>query len=677
MNHRKPVIDLTDVYKIYRMGGTEVEASAGINLKVYAGEFIVIMGPSGSGKSTVMNIIGCLDRPTRGSYLLDGKEVSKLGDDDLAYVRNQKLGFVFQKFHLLAGSSAGENVQLPMIYAGVKTADRLNIARKSLTKVGLADRINHMPNELSGGQMQRVAIARALVNKPPILLADEPTGNLDSRSGDEIMALFQELHRQGTTIVLITHNPEVAKYGTRVVKLHDGRIMSDEKVEESDRIILSHISLQRTTTGLLNMRGRMNFFQSFKVAWNALKSNKMRSLLTMLGIIIGVAAVIVMTSIGEGTRYNVLEQIYSMGSNLVFVTPGSGENVIGSSIGSEARLLTMADVDTIKNKCLLIRGVSPEISRSVTIRYLSNNLTSNLVGTTPDFFHVRNFPVENGRAFTEKEIKSRAPVCVIGSYVAKKLFKEGESPLGKTVKISMGSSDPQNDTRAGVRLTVIGVLEKKGKTFGEDNDKKIIVPLDTVKYRIFNEKHISVIYLEAVSSDKMDDAIKEVKWAILPLHGNNPKNIDISSQEEILKQVEATMGAFTFMLGGIAFISLLVGGIGIMNIMLVSVTERTREIGLRKAIGAKRRDILVQFLIESLVLGITGGIIGIGIGMLMAGCYTLIASYSNLGVMSRTIVSLQAILISFTFSAMIGVFFGIYPARKAASLDPIEALRYE
>jgi len=672
MDSKEVIIKLTDIYKTYKMGGTEVNACAGINLTVYKGEFIVIMGPSGSGKSTMMNIIGCLDKPTSGSYTLDKKEVSLLSDDELAVVRNQKIGFVFQKFHLLPGSSAGENVELPMIYAGVSTKERLHMSVQSLTKVGLGDRINHNPNELSGGQMQRVAIARSLVNKPAILLADEPTGNLDSKSGAEIMALFQELHSQGRTVVLITHNHEIARYGTRVVELHDGEIISDKEIHESDRVILKGEDNLKSPTGSLTIRGRMNFFQSFKVAWNALKVNKVRSLLTMLGIIIGVAAVIVMTSIGEGTKYNVMQQIYSLGTNVIFVQPGARDNVIRGSVESEMRMLTLDDLETLEEKSSILTGVAPQISRSVVTRYLSNNLTVNMIGTTTDYFYVRNFPLEKGRYFSNEELTSRAPVCVIGSYVAGQLFTEGANPVGKIVQVSASSTKSK-----GVRLTVIGVLQEKGKTFGQDNDKQIVVPMNTVLYRLFNTKYINVIYVEAPDADRVQETIKEVKRLLIPLHNNDPNNINIDSQEDILARVSATMGAFTFMLAGIAFISLLVGGIGIMNIMLVSVTERTREIGLRKALGARKNDILFQFLIEALVLGITGGIIGILIGLGLSNVYTYIAASSALKMLSKTFISVNSILLSFSFSALVGIFFGLYPARKAASLDPIDALRYE
>jgi len=669
MKRGNPVIKLKDVYKIYKMGDTEVQANVNINLEILPGEFVVIMGVSGSGKSTLMNIIGCLDRPTGGTYILDGEEVSKLDDDELAKIRNQKIGFIFQKFHLLSGSTAMENVELPMIYAGTASGERRAIAKRFLSAVNLEDRAEHMPNELSGGQIQRVAIARSLVNRPAIILADEPTGNLDSKSGDEIMSLFQELHNQGKTIILITHNPAMIQYGTRVVKLHDGQITSDEPVKE--RILLNSGSSDTSPAGNLLNGGRMNLFQSFKVAWTALKTNKLRSLLTMLGIIIGVCAVIVMTSIGEGTKTHITNEISSMGSNLIFIQSGSRENVLRGTIESSFRMLTMNDVEFIKNKCTLISGVAPQISSGITVRYYENNMTTTLVGTTKDFFYIRNFPVDYGRTFTDVEVEERAAVCIVGTYIVEELFGEGENPIGETITVSIGESAP------GVRLTVIGVLQEKGENFGQDNDNQIVAPFDTVKYRIYYQKYIRNIFLEAKDVKSVNEAIAEVERVLAPLHDNNPNNIEVRSQQEILKTVQSTLGAFTFMLAGIACISLLVGGIGIMNIMLVSVTERTKEIGLRKAIGARRGDILLQFLVEALVLSLTGGAIGILSGIALAKIYSLIVSSSSLGMLSRTFISVNSILLSFSFSAMVGIFFGLYPARKAASLDPIEALRYE
>ncbi|MEQ8220978.1 MAG: ABC transporter permease, partial [Candidatus Eremiobacterota bacterium] len=675
MDDKKPIIVLTDIYKTYVMGDTKVNANDNINLTLYKGEFVVIMGASGSGKSTVMNLIGCLDRPTSGSYKLDGVEVSQLDDDELSVIRNQKIGFVFQKFHLLSGMTARENVELPMIYAGVSTNERMHVAANNLTKVGLETRMNHVPNELSGGQMQRVAIARAISNKPPILLADEPTGALDSRSGDEIMALFQELHRKGSTVILITHNPEVAKYGTRVVKLHDGKVTSDEQVKEEDRILLAS-DIKTSMTVRLNMRGSMNIMQSVKIAWNALKANKMRSLLTMLGIIIGISSVIIMTAIGNGMDKGFRKQFTDMGVQNVIVSPGKGDSVIQSSIGSKTRQLTMRDITVLKNQCFSVKGVAPSITTSVTAVYGSNNMDVTIKGTSPEILVVDTLPVAKGRFFTQKDCDKNSPVCVIGNEVAEKLFGKDLETLGNTIKMvsksssssssnssSSGNSDPNSVTNSGIRLKVIGVLKKKDRAIMDDYDKTIITPITTFKSRVYYQSYLSFIQVASENLDTVKKTKDEVTRVLLPIHDNNIKNLDILSFEQQLAQSMSTIMALSLFLSIIAVISLVVGGIGIMNIMLVSVTERTKEIGLRKAIGARKGDISTQFLIESLVLSITGGIIGILVGTGISAVYPLLIASSSLkDLMGQAIISFTSIVVSFGFSAMVGVFFGLYPA---------------
>ncbi len=689
MDVKKPIIVLTDIYKTYTMGDTKINANDNINLTIYKGEFVVIMGASGSGKSTVMNLIGCLDRPTSGSYKLDGVEVSQLDDDELSIIRNQKIGFVFQKFHLLSGLTARENVELPMIYAGVNTKERMQLAANNLAKVGLETRINHVPNELSGGQMQRVAIARAISNNPPILLADEPTGALDSKSGDEIMALFQDLHRKGSTVILITHNPEVAKYGTRVVKLYDGKVLTDEHVKEEDRILLAS-DIKTSMTVRLDMRGSMNIMQSIKIAWNALKVNKMRSLLTMLGIIIGISSVIIMTAIGNGMDKGFRKYYTDVGVQNVVVFPGKGDSVIQSSIGSKTRQLTMRDVRVLKNQCVSVKEVIPSITTSVTAVYGPNNMDVTIKGTSPAITLVDTLPVEKGRFFSEKDWDKNSPVCVIGHEVAEKLFGKNMEPLGNTIKMvakssstsnstsSSGNSYPNNVTNSGIRLKVIGVLKKKDRVIMDDYDKTIITPLTTFNSRVYYQSYLNFIQVASENLDTVKKTEDEVTKVLLPLHGNNIKNFDIMSYEQHLAHSMSVLIALRLFLSTIAVISLVVGGIGIMNIMLVSVTERTKEIGLRKAIGARKGDISTQFLIESLLLSITGGIIGILVGTGISAVYPLLIAYSALkDQMGQTIISPTSIVISFSFSATVGIFFGLYPARKAAALDPIEALRQE
>jgi len=555
MESKREIIKLNNIYKTYIMGDTHVNACDGINLTIYQGEFIVIMGASGSGKSTVMNLIGCLDRPTSGGYLLDGTEASKLDDDELSVIRNQKIGFVFQKFHLLSGMTARENVELPMVYAGVNTKERMQVAANNLIKVGLETRMDHVPNELSGGQMQRVAIARALSNKPPIILADEPTGALDSKSGDEIMALFQELHRKGNTVILITHNPDVAKYGTRVVKLHDGKIVSDEQVKEEDRILLSS-DIRQSMTVRLHMRGSMNIMQSVKIAWNALKANKMRSLLTMLGIIIGISSVIIMTAIGNGMNKGFRKQFADMGVQNVIVSPGKGDSVIQSSIGSKTRQLTMRDVKVLKNQCFSVKGVAPSITTSVTAVYGPNNMDVTIKGTSPAILIVDTLPVEKGRFFSQKDWDKSSPVCVIGHEVADKLFGKDVEPLGNTIKMvaksgitsTNSNSDPNNSTNSGIRLKVIGVLAKKDRAIMDDYDKTIITPLTTFNSRVYYQPYLNFIQVASESIDTVKKTKDEVTRVLLPLHGNNIKNLDILSFEQQLAQSMGTIMALSFFL---------------------------------------------------------------------------------------------------------------------------------
>jgi len=365
------------------------------------------------------------------------------------------------------------------------------------------------------------------------------------------MNLFSKLHKKGKTIILITHNAEMAEYGNRVVKLHDGNIISDEKTDIENTRLSNQQDLKETGDISVKNGSKIKIGQSFLIAWNALKINKLRSILTMLGIIIGVCAVIVMTSIGEGTKSHITNEISSLGSNLIFVRQGPRENVVQGTVDSSYRKLTEKDVQFIKDKCKLIKGVAPQISTTVTVRYLYNNMTTNLIGSTEEFFTIRNYPVSTGRTFTEDEASARSPVCLLGSYVVENLFGENINPVGEIIKISRG-------TGTEIRLTVIGVLEEKGESFGKDNDNQIISPFNTVRYRIYYQKYIQYIFMEAFDSESVDSAVEEVETVLAPLHNNNIENIEVSSQEEILERVESTIGAFTFMLAGIACISLLV-----------------------------------------------------------------------------------------------------------------------
>lgn len=660
---KPPLIHVSKVTKIYQVGKLEVIALREVSFDIDPGEFVSIMGPSGSGKTTLMHILGCLARPTSGEYYLDGRLVNTLNDNELALIRNQRIGFVFQLFNLLPRMTALDNVELPMLYSGISGDERKLRARLALEAVGLKARTYHYPNELSGGEQQRVAIARALVNEPEILLADEPTGNLDSQSGREVMSIFKSLHEQGKTVIVVTHDPEVASYADRVLHIRDGKIEKDErshKVYVGSNKPVNHPQNSSFLGGLLT---------GLVSGYRAILHNRLRSLLTVLGIVIGVAAVIGMLGVGEGAKRHITTEIEKLGANVVMVfnrPPRTKEEAFewrGRSKG-----LTYADAIAIKDKCTAVDHVAPEIRRNVVARYLDNEYEAEVIGTTPEYQMIRNHWPEYGRFINQDDLKSWAKICVLGKNVKKELFGD-EYPIGKEIKLE------------GERFTVVGVMQKKGAFGWLRFDDQIFVPILTMQKRFTGDDRVQMILVQS-KPDMADTASQQVHQLLLDRH-NKVEDFVIRSQEEFRQTIEKTVGTFKIMLAGIAAISLIVGGIGIMNIMLVSVTERTREIGLRKAVGARRRDIMVQFLIESTMLSVTGGIIGILLGTLFANTVgNLMVGAGMFGPPrlwggGQSVVTFSSVLLAFMFAVTVGIFFGMYPARKAARMDPVEALRYE
>jgi macrolide transport system ATP-binding/permease protein len=720
----KTVIQIIGMTKTYVLGDIEVHALRGVNLTIERGEFVAVMGASGSGKSTLMNMLGCLDRPTSGRYILEGEDVAQLSESELATIRSRRIGFVFQNFNLLSRTSALENVELPLFYSAW-TADGETRAAELVKLVGLAGREQNHPNQLSGGQQQRVAIARALVNRPSILLADEPTGNLDSTNSAEIMDVLTNLNRQqGITIIVVTHDPDVATYADRTVTFRDGVIISDTRkegaaereeaaVKAADAIAAATVAPKRQAPSLVD---EVWTFASMAVvaAGRAIKRNKLRAALTMLGIFIGVAAVITMVAVGDGAKSSVEAQINSLGTNLLIVLPGATTaNGVHAGSGSSSTL-TVGDAQALARQggpIALVTYMDRQLAQVVTGNH---NWSTNIQGTTSNYFAIRDWQPSIGRIFTDSEEKAGAAVCLLGQTVVNNLFGEGQNPVGATIRVK------------NFPMKVIGVLAVKGQTsYGQDQDDVVIVPFNTAERKVLGVSApqstpapaavstattsncatcvyqsvpttnsvysstteatnaygaaakitgvVNTMFVKASGSDEVDSAITQITHTLHERHHIQAKQDDdftVRNLSEIAAASESATQVMTMLLLSVASISLLVGGIGIMNIMLVSVTERTREIGIRMAIGARRIHIMLQFLVEAMLLSAMGGLAGIALGILVSKLISALAEWP-------TLVSPVAVAGGFIFSAAVGVFFGYYPARKASLLHPIDALRYE
>ena len=641
-----PLIELRGVTKTYRNGDLAVQVLHGIDLSIHAGEFVALIGASGSGKSTLMNILGCLDRPTGGDYLFRGQSVARLDRDELARLRREAFGFVFQSYNLIGSTSATENVEIPAIYAGVPAAERRARARALLATLGLGERLDHRPNQLSGGQQQRVSIARALMNGGEIILADEPTGALDSKSGAEVMALLKQLSAEGRTVIVITHAREVAEHADRVIEIRDGRIVADPGTRARERGASEEPVARPMESGGAFLRGLL---ESMRVAGRALRANVFRTALTLLGIVIGVGSVIAMLAVGDGAKQTVVDRISGMGTNLMLVRPvAANRRGMGTSIAT----LTPQDAEAIAALPNVLAAV-PELGGGVTLRFGNTDYQTQATATNAEFPIARNWPVARGLFFTRADVESYAPVVVLGDTVARSLIADGSDPVGKHVVVN------------NVLFQVLGVMAARGASpMGQDQDDVVYVPYTTGSLRLFGQRFLRNITVAAEDVSRIDETQQAVSRLLEQRHG--VVDFQIRNMASLLETATETQDTLTVLLGSIAAISLLVGGIGVMNIMLVNVTERTREIGVRMATGARMRDILQQFLSEALAVSALGGIIGVVAGL---GTAALVGALG-------TPVKFAAfpVLLAFGCAFATGLIFGYMPARKAAALDPVVAL---
>lgn len=637
------------------MGDNIFNALRDISLTVDEGDYIAIMGPSGSGKSTLMHIMGLLDVPSSGSYKINEEEVSNLSEDELSDLRRKTIGFIFQQFNLLPRMSALENVNVPLLYSKIPEGEKYG--KELLDRTGIGNRSTHRPNELSGGQQQRVAIARSLINKPQIIFADEPTGNLDSVSEKEILSILKELNEQGITVVIVTHEEEVGQQAKRLIRMRDGVIQSDERLRPlpSKEIKEKEKVIHRSSNIFLEI------FEYLKLGFKTLAANKIRTALSVLGILIGVAAVIAMLAIGRGAQKQIEAQLSSLGSNLLILRPGAVRvGGVAQESGTTTRIST-DDAQYLKEQVPAIKSISPNVNGRGQAAYENKNWSTLIIGGSPSYAEIHAMTPEVGRFFNEADNLKKSRVAVVGLTVVRELFGD-KNPLGEMIKINK------------VSFQIIGILPEKGATSFRDQDDVIIIPVLTAMKRLLGKEYIDSIDLEITDPDKMEAAEEKIISLMNVRHRVVPSQKDtafeIRNMADIQAAVQQSSKTMSVLLSSIAAISLVVGGIGIMNIMLVSVTERTREIGLRKAIGAKRWDILAQFLSESVVVSAVGGVSGIILGWIVTVAIGYFSGWT-------TSISISSVLVSFIFSASIGIVFGIYPARKASLLHPIDALRHE
>lgn len=657
LNQSKILLQLDNVSRWFISAEERVQVLKNINITIHSGEMVAIVGASGSGKSTLMNILGCLDKPSSGEYLVAGRIPQHLDRNELAELRREHFGFIFQRYHLLNDLTAQENVEIPAVYAGVNREERRLRAANLLSRLGLIDRLDYRPNQLSGGQQQRVSIARALMNGGEVILADEPTGALDTHSGTEVLNILKDLHQQGHTVVIVTHDMSIAEHAQRIIELRDGEVIADKQIPQPE--LPAKISTIKTPdivhkpplTSWKAQRDRLQ--EAFKMALLAMSAQRLRTLLTMLGIIIGIASVVSVVALGKGSQQQVLANINSMGTSTLEIFPGKD---FGDMRSAAIHTLRATDADALAQQGY-IHSVTPTISTSTTLRYGNKSVTGTVNGVGEQYFLVRGYTLAQGMAFNRTSVDHLMQEAVIDENTRDKLFPNGENPLGKV--ILLGS----------LPCRVIGVAAKKQSGFGSDENLNIWIPYTTAMKRMLGQSYLKSITVRVNDDIDLADAEQGVTKLLTQRHGT--QDFFVMNTDSIRQTIEKTTSTMTFLVSMIAVISLVVGGIGVMNIMLVSVTERTKEIGVRMAVGARASDIMQQFLIEAVLVCLLGGCLGVVLSLAIGLLFSQFSSSFSM------VYSATSIIAAFICSSLIGVIFGFFPAKRAAQMDPIRALERE
>ncbi|WP_151840691.1 MacB family efflux pump subunit [Acinetobacter soli] len=663
---KQALLEVSNLVREFPAGDSTIQILKNIDLTIYEGELVAIVGQSGSGKSTLMNILGCLDRPTSGSYKVSGQETGKLEPDDLAKLRREYFGFIFQRYHLLGDLSAEGNVEVPAVYAGVNPAERKQRAKALLTELGLGSKTQNRPSQLSGGQQQRVSIARALMNGGDVILADEPTGALDSHSGVEVMRILRELNAAGHTVIIVTHDMQVAKNATRIIEISDGEIIADrantpesaatQKAEPDPDAAPALAHKQSKSQSVSSWRSFLDrLSEAFQMALISMNAHRMRTFLTMLGIIIGIASVVTVVALGNGSQKQILENISSLGTNTITVFQGRGFG--DNSKTANFKTLVPTDADALATQPY-VTAVSPMVSSSKTIRYQENEATATINGVGNDFFGVRGLTFKDGQSFDAVSVRDRSQDVVIDTNTQKQFFADGTNPIGQV--ILLGS----------VPARIIGIIEPQSSAMGSDDSLNVYMPYTTVMSRMLGQSNVRSIIVRINDQYSTSAAENAIVNLLTLRHGQ--QDIFTMNSDSIRQTIEKTTSTMTLLVSAIAVISLVVGGIGVMNIMLVSVTERTQEIGVRMAVGARQSDILQQFLIEAILVCLIGGVLGVLLSLGLGQLINKVAA-GNFAVAYST----TSIVAAFVCSTLIGVVFGFLPARNAAQLDPVAALSRE